>query len=127
GGHFLPPTGLAGRFRAKLRRYFPNFTEIARWICWPRGPQFCYLAAQGRLKTGDSLVAATPDSCCDGSIADRCAFRLLSHSRPGARPVGRLRGIEPRGPRVAGRAVEGRAVARRLHVGEAAQRRIVSD
>ena len=28
GWHCL---GLAGRFRVRLRRYFPNFTEIARW------------------------------------------------------------------------------------------------
>src|SRR4029077_2344777 len=82
-----------------------------------------------QFRTGGSLAATTPDSCCDGCIAGRdraFRFRALGRNRPGARPVRRLRGVEPRGPGLAGRAVEGRAVARRLHLREAAQRRIVS-
>ena len=61
-----------------------------------RGPQYCLLAAQGRFRTGGSLAATTPDSCCDGSVAGcNRAFRFhaLSRNRPGARPVRRLRGV----------------------------------
>ena len=98
-------------------------------VCWPRTPQYCLLAAQGRFRTGGSLAATTPDSCCDGRGAGRnraFRFRALSHIRPGARPVRRLRGVEPRGPGLAGCAVEGRAPARRLHLGKAARRRVVA-
>ena len=65
-------------------------------VCWPRPPQYCLLAAQGRFRTGGSLAATTPDSCCDGRSAGRnraFRFRALSHLRPGARPVRRLRGV----------------------------------
>ena len=94
-----------------------------------RGPQYCLLAAQRQFRTGGSLAATTPDSCCDGSVAGRnraFRFHALSRNRPGARPVGRLRGVEPRRPGLAGRTVEGSVLARRLHLGKAARRRVIA-
>src|SRR5215471_5509809 len=117
-----------------------SFLERARRQGAEQGGRvgFCHDSAKAfryeliGVQKGGSIDSRTPVcSCCVSIVADRRRiFRrpLFSRGLAGPRSPRQLRGRgRARGFVLAGRAVEGRAFARRLRRGEAARERAVAD